>query len=147
MRCIAFSGRSAGGRAEGGGPCWHPRKWLELPKQIASGVTRGGGSLSGNYRVVGCPASFDLAKLKHAGVLAAVKDKARYRARGLRPSLTSAPPAPPPVARHCSQASSLLWQDQTSRRPCIIGFGSAGAIEPGRHLVRACRPTCAESVS
>ena len=26
-----------------------------------------------------------------------------------------APPAPPPVARHCSQASSLLWQDQTSR--------------------------------
>ena len=26
-----------------------------------------------------------------------------------------APPAPPSVARHCSQASSLLWQDQTSR--------------------------------
>jgi len=26
-----------------------------------------------------------------------------------------APPAPPPVARHCSQVSSLLWQDQTSR--------------------------------
>jgi len=143
LRCIAFFRQPAGLPGPSGrrGPCWHPRKWLELLEQITLGVTRVGGSLSGNYRV-GCPASFDA---KHAGVIAAVKYKARYRARGLRPSLTSAPP--PPVARHCSEASSLLWQDQTSRRPCIIGFSSAGPIEPGRHLVRACRPTCAESVS
>src|SRR4029077_10158432 len=37
----------------------------------------------------------------------------------------SVPAAPPPVARHCSQVSSLLWRDQTSR-------GRASSASPPR---------------
>ena len=50
-----------------------------------------------------------------------------------------APPAPPPVARLCSSASSLLWRSLTSHAPCIIGFGSSPSrCGPARHaaLVR-----------
>jgi hypothetical protein len=57
-------------------------------------------------------------------------------------SLGPAPPAPPPVAQLCSQASSLLRQDLTSRaRAPIAGYGSSPSrCEPTISSLRAGLP-------
>src|SRR5262249_14778066 len=45
-----------------------------------------------------------------------------------------APLAPPPLARHCSQAFSLLWQDQTSRgRALSASAPRLPDTDPSRH--------------
>ena len=68
-------------------------------------------------------------------MLAAVKDKARAGPTALL-DLRSTRSAAGCPALFAGFFANMAGSDFS--RPCIIGFGSAGTIEPGRHLARAC---------